>query len=168
MGTPQYMSPEQCLGENLDGRSDIYSVGILLYEMLAGTVPFKSPVASAVAVHQVQTPPAPPRSFNPNIAPQIEAVVLRTLEKRREMRPQTASQLSQEMIQAATTAFKSGLASVSATPIPRRMSNPNLKRSAKLKISKRRLRTRFRAKFWLKTKQKNRIFPAVSKPLSRM
>lgn len=117
MGTPQYMSPEQCLGEALDGRSDIYSVGILLYEMLAGTVPFKAPVASAIAVHQVQTQPAPPSSANPNIAPQVENVVLRALSKQRELRPQTASILAQEMIQAATAAFKSGLAPVSTTPI---------------------------------------------------
>ncbi len=123
MGTPQYMSPEQCLGEPLDGRSDLYSVGILLYEMMAGTVPFKSPVASAIAVHQVQTPPIPPRSLNPNIAPQVELVILRLLDKRREMRPQTASQLAREMIQAATIAFKAGLTDVSAMPI----SAPNVK-----------------------------------------
>ena len=60
MGTPQYMSPEQCMGEQLDGRSDIYSVGIVLYEMLCGTVPFKNAATSAIAVHQVQTPPPPP------------------------------------------------------------------------------------------------------------
>ena len=117
MGTPQYMSPEQCLGEPLDGRSDIYSVGILIYEMLAGTVPFKSPTASAIAVQQVQMPPIPPRSLNPNIPPSIEEVVLRALDKRREMRPPTASHLSQELIQAATVAFKSGLAAISETPL---------------------------------------------------
>lgn len=117
MGTPQYMSPEQCMGEQLDGRSDIYSVGIMIYEMLAGTVPFKSAAASAIAVHQVQTPPAPPRVLNPNIPPQVEEVVLRALEKRREMRQQTAQKLSQELIQAATTAFKSGVAAVSVVPI---------------------------------------------------
>lgn len=117
MGTPQYMSPEQCMGEQLDGRSDVYSVGILIYEMLAGTVPFKSPAASAIAVHQVQTPPPLLRTYNENVAPQIEAVVMRALEKRREARPQTAQQLSQELIKAATFAFKAGLANVSATPI---------------------------------------------------
>ena len=117
MGTPQYMSPEQCMGEQLDGRSDLYSVGIMLYEMLSGSVPFKSPAASAIAVHQVQTPPAPPRSLNPNIPPQVEEVVLRALEKRRELRQQTPQKLSQELIQAATNAFKAGVASVSAVPI---------------------------------------------------
>ena len=108
MGTPQYMSPEQCMGEKLDGRSDIYSVGIVLYEMLCGTVPFKNAVTSAIAIHQVQTAPPPPRAINPNITAQIEAVILRALSKQRESRPPTAQNLSQEVIQAATIAFKSG------------------------------------------------------------
>ncbi len=110
MGTPQYMSPEQCMGETLDERSDVYSVGIVLYEMLCGTVPFKSPAASAVAVYQVQNQPAPPRSVNENIHPQIETVVLRVLAKQREMRPQTAQTLAQELIHAATIAYKDGYA----------------------------------------------------------
>ncbi|MCY7347486.1 MAG: protein kinase, partial [Pyrinomonadaceae bacterium] len=110
MGTPQYMSPEQCLGESLDGRSDIYSVGIVLFEMLCGAVPFKSPAAAAVAVYQVQNQPPAPRSINPNIAPSIEAVILKCLDKRRENRPPTALQMTQELIQAATLAYKSGYA----------------------------------------------------------
>lgn len=118
MGTPQYMSPEQCLGQPLDARSDIYSVGIMLYEMMCGTVPFKSPAASAIAVHQVQTPPPPPRNANPNIHPQVEAVILRALEKNREQRQQSALQLAQEFIQAATVAFKAGDTGVSTVPIP--------------------------------------------------
>lgn len=117
MGTPQYMSPEQCMGEQLDGRSDIYSVGIVLYEMLCGTVPFKSATASAIAVFQVQNLPPALRSFDPNIHPDVEAVILRSLEKDPDARQRTALQLSQEMIKAATTAFKSGMAEVSVVPI---------------------------------------------------
>lgn len=117
MGTPQYMSPEQCMGEQLDGRSDIYSVGIVLYEMLCGTVPFKSATASAIAVFQVQNSPRALRSINPNIHPDVEAVILRSLEKAPDARQRTALQLSQEMIKAATTAFKSGTAEVSPVPI---------------------------------------------------
>jgi len=119
MGTPQYMSPEQCMGESLDARSDIYSVGIMLYEMLTGTVPFRSPTASAIAIHQVQTAPQPLRTINTEIHPAVEAVVLKSLEKQREPRQQKASQLAQELIQAATLAFKSGFTAVPVAPIPK-------------------------------------------------
>jgi formylglycine-generating enzyme required for sulfatase activity len=117
MGTPQYMSPEQCLGEQLDGRSDIYSLGIVLYEMLCGTVPFKGPSASAVAVFQVQKQPPPLRSLNPEIHPEVETVILRSLSKSPDDRPRTAPMLSQELIKAVTFAFKSGFTAVSAEPI---------------------------------------------------
>ena len=118
MGTPQYMSPEQCMGEPLDGRSDIYSVAIVLYEMLCGTVPFKHAATSAIAIHQVQTPPIPPCAINPNITPQVEAVILRALSKRREMRQQTAHNFSQEFIKAATAAFKAASAPTIFAPPP--------------------------------------------------
>jgi serine/threonine protein kinase len=97
MGTAHYMSPEQCLGEALDSRSDVYSTGIVVYEMLCGRVPFNSPTSTAVAVQQVTQTPPPPRSINPGISPSVEAVVLHTLEKRREARPQTAVGLAQEL-----------------------------------------------------------------------
>jgi serine/threonine protein kinase len=97
MGTPQYMSPEQCMGEELDGRSDVYSMGILLYEVLCGSVPFKSPTPSAVVVQHVTQKPAPLRSVNVSIPAAVEAVVLHALEKKREARPQTAKALAQEM-----------------------------------------------------------------------
>jgi len=118
MGTPQYMSPEQCMGENLDARSDVYSVGIVLYEMLTGTVPFKSPTASAIAIHHVQTTPQAPRLINDEIHPQVEGVVLKSIWKQREHRQQRASQLAQELIQAATVAFKTGFNAVPTAPIP--------------------------------------------------
>ena len=108
LGTPQYMSPEQCMGEPLDGRSDIYSVGIVLYEMLCGTPPFKNFPASAIAVHQVRTAPPPPCSLNSNVTDKVEAVIMRALSKLPEERQRTAQMLSQELIQAATIAFKSG------------------------------------------------------------
>jgi len=109
MGTPQYMSPEQCLGDPIDGRSDIYSLGIVLYEMLCGVVPFKSATPSAVAVFQVQNPPPLLRSLNPDIDPGVEAVVLRSLSKQPDSRQQTALEFSQELVAAATSSFKSTL-----------------------------------------------------------
>jgi serine/threonine-protein kinase len=96
MGTPHYMSPEQCLGEELDGRSDIYSLGVVLHEMLSGQVPFNSPASTAVVIQHVTQPPPALRAINVSISPAIEAVVLRALQKRREDRPQTANDLAQE------------------------------------------------------------------------
>jgi tRNA A-37 threonylcarbamoyl transferase component Bud32 len=97
MGTPAYMSPEQCLGEDLDGRSDIYSAGVVLFEMLCGVVPFNSPTATAVVMQHVQQAPPPLRVLNVSISPAVEAVVLRALAKRREDRQQSAKQLADEL-----------------------------------------------------------------------
>ena len=104
VGTPHYMSPEHCLGEELDGRSDIYSLGIVLFEMLTGVVPFNSPTTTAIVVKHVNDPPPPPRTFNPKISPAVESVTLRALEKRRGARPQTAGEMARELIAAAGSA----------------------------------------------------------------
>jgi serine/threonine protein kinase len=101
VGTPQYMSPEHCLGEELDERSDIYSLGIVLFEMLTSVVPFDSPTPTAIVVKHVNDPPPSPRALNPNISPAVESVVLRAIEKGRDARPQTAGELARELIAAA-------------------------------------------------------------------
>ncbi len=97
IGTPHYMSPEQCKGEEIDGRSDIYSLGIVLFEMLTGFVPFNSKTPTAIVVQQVNQAPPPLREINPEISPAVEAVVLRALAKRPEARPQTAGELAREL-----------------------------------------------------------------------
>ncbi|HNJ43002.1 MAG TPA: serine/threonine-protein kinase, partial [Acidobacteriota bacterium] len=81
VGTPYYMSPEQCRSQYLDARSDIYSLGIILYEMLTGTVPFASRTLSAVIIQQVTEPPRPLRDHRPEISPALERVVLKALAK---------------------------------------------------------------------------------------
>src|SRR5262249_14503009 len=103
VGTPQYMSPEQCLGEELDGRSDIYSLGVVLFEMLTGVVPFDSPTLTAIVVKHVNDPPPPPRTLNPRISPAVESIALRALEKRRDARPQTAGEMARELVAAASS-----------------------------------------------------------------
>ena len=124
VGTPYYMSPEQCLGEELDGRSDIYGLGIVLFEMLTGVVPFNSATPTAVVVQQVNQAPPRLRTLNANISPAVEAVVLHALDKRREARPQTAGDLARELIAAVNgtspTLMRStaGIAASPAAPEP--------------------------------------------------
>ncbi|MBI3650592.1 MAG: SUMF1/EgtB/PvdO family nonheme iron enzyme [Acidobacteria bacterium] len=117
MGTPHYMSPEHCMGEELDHRSDIYSLGIVLFEMLAGVVPFNSPTPTAVIVQHVNQAPPSLRALNASIPPAVEAVVMHALEKRREARPQTAVHLAQELMAAVQgSPFTSPSGSMPARP----------------------------------------------------
>jgi len=81
MGTAQYLSPEQAQGKPVDARSDLYSIGIVLYEMLTGVVPFDAESPVSVALKQVSEGPIPPRERIPEVPPALDAVVLRSLEK---------------------------------------------------------------------------------------
>jgi serine/threonine-protein kinase len=80
LGTPKYMSPEQCSGTAVDARSDIYSLGIVLYEMLTGALPFHG-TAMAVALQHATTPPRLPREINPQLPESVERVVMKALAK---------------------------------------------------------------------------------------
>src|SRR4051812_44449744 len=81
MGTAQYLSPEQAQGHAVSAASDLYSVGIILYEMLTGRVPFEGESAVTIALKQVSEAPVAPSALNPAIPPALEAVILRALEK---------------------------------------------------------------------------------------
>jgi serine/threonine-protein kinase len=81
MGTAQYLSPEQAQGHAVTARSDLYSIGIVLYELLTGRVPFEAEAAVTIALKQVSEAPVPPSQINPAVTPELEAVVLRALEK---------------------------------------------------------------------------------------
>jgi eukaryotic-like serine/threonine-protein kinase len=81
MGTPHYLSPEQAQGQAVTAVSDLYSVGVMLYEALAGRVPFEADSAVAIAMKQVSHTPQRPSSLNPDVSPALDAVVMRALEK---------------------------------------------------------------------------------------
>ncbi|HSD24739.1 MAG TPA: Stk1 family PASTA domain-containing Ser/Thr kinase [Solirubrobacterales bacterium] len=81
MGTAQYISPEQAQGRETTPRSDIYSIGVILYEALTGRVPFQGDSAVAVALKQVSEAPRRPSAINPNVPPALDAVVMRALAK---------------------------------------------------------------------------------------
>jgi hypothetical protein len=95
VGTPQYMSPEQATGEPLDGRSDLYSLGVMLYQMLIGVVPFDAPSTPAVLIKHLNEVPERPSRRRPDVAvsPALEAIALRCLEKDPANRFQTAEQV---------------------------------------------------------------------------
>jgi serine/threonine-protein kinase len=96
VGTPYYMSPEQCRSEELDARSDIYSLGIILYEMLTGQVPFLAATPVGVVLKHANEQPRPLRELRDSIPEPLEAVVLRALNKERKDRQETAAQLAAE------------------------------------------------------------------------
>ncbi len=86
LGTAQYLSPEQAQGHAVGARSDLYSIGIVLYELLTGKVPFEADSAVTIALKQVSEAPVPPSRLNPRVTPELEAVVLRALAKQPEDR----------------------------------------------------------------------------------
>lgn len=93
VGTPSYMAPEQGLGEKPDGRSDIYSLGVVLYQLATGRLPFESETPMAVAIMHIHDPLPPPRSVNPDLPETIERVILKALTKERQDRYATVAEM---------------------------------------------------------------------------
>ena len=97
LGTAAYLSPEQAQGQPVDARTDIYSLGTVLYEMLAGRPPFAGESPVAIAYKQVNEPPVPPSQINPDVPPSLDAVVMRALAKNPANRYQTAREFADDL-----------------------------------------------------------------------
>jgi len=97
IGTPNYISPEQCTSLPVDARSDVYSMGVILYEMLTGRVPFGGGSTSTVLLRHLQEPPAPPSRFRPDVGKALEQALLRALAKNPSQRFASAAQFSDQL-----------------------------------------------------------------------
>ena len=97
IGTAQYLSPEQARGEQVDPRSDVYSTGCLLYELLTGTPPFTGDSAVAVAYQHVREDPIPPSRVNSDVSPAIDAIVLKAMAKNPANRYQSAAEMREDI-----------------------------------------------------------------------
>jgi serine/threonine protein kinase len=103
VGTPEYMSPEQCRGGQVDARTDIYALGVMLYEMLTSHTPFEADNYTALAHSHIYEPPPPPSRYNPRVSPAVQAVVLKALEKSPADRFQSAVEMAVALEQAVAT-----------------------------------------------------------------
>jgi serine/threonine protein kinase len=96
MGTPEYMAPEQVAGKQVDERADIYALGVILFEMLTGRVPFTGESAIAVGFQQLRDPPPSPRAINPQIPEEVARIILKALEKNPIQRYRTVDEMRRE------------------------------------------------------------------------
>src|SRR6266567_968913 len=94
VGTPDYMAPEQVIGEEVDARADLYSLGVILYQMVTGTTPFQGETPMQIAAQHLQVPPPSPQMFRPDLPMAVEQVILRALAKRPSERYLRAEDLS--------------------------------------------------------------------------
>jgi serine/threonine protein kinase len=125
MGTPEYMAPEQAEGKSIDYRTDLYALGVVLYQMLTGQAPFRGTTPSATLHAVVYEPPPPPRQLNPGLPPAIEAVLLKALAKQPDQRFQQGA----EMVAALRGAPSGALRGAVESPRPAQRAPTRPKRS---------------------------------------
>jgi len=97
MGTPDYISPEQVKGKRGDGRSDIYALGVMLYEMLTGKVPFTGPNPFVIMNDRLLNNPVPPREIDPSISPELQEIIYRAIERDPAKRYQSAREFAKDL-----------------------------------------------------------------------
>lgn len=124
MGTAQYLSPEQARGESVDARSDLYSAACLLYEMLAGRPPFTGDSPVSVAYQHVRELPPEPSTFNPELTPALDALLLRALQKDRQHRFQDAASFRRALRAASSGVMPTPGPGVSRATIPGHVAVP--------------------------------------------
>jgi serine/threonine-protein kinase len=122
IGTAQYLSPEQARGAPVDARSDIYSVGIVLYEMLTGTVPFTGDTPLEIAMKHLSAVPEPPSAKRPDVTPELDQIALRALAKNPQDRYQSAEEMEADLARAARGQAVSPETEEAATQVLRGMS----------------------------------------------
>lgn len=118
LGTAQYLSPEQASGQEVGAASDIYSAGVVLYEMLTGRVPFQGDSLMAVVMKHREEQPVPPRELNPEIAPDLEAVVLKSLSKTVQGRFHSAYDFSRDLKHTSVYRKAAGAGGSAGTAVP--------------------------------------------------
>ena len=97
VGTPAFMSPEQASGEKVDHRCDLFSLGVVLYRLTTGQMPFRGDSTMAILTTLASHTPKPPREVNPETSPRMSALIERLLSKDREQRPKTAKEVAEEL-----------------------------------------------------------------------
>ena len=120
IGTPEYMSPEQVEGKDSDCRSDIYSFGVILFEMVTGRVPFAADTPFAVAFKHQSEKPSRPQDLNPQIPSQLSAIILKCLEKDRQKRYQSTEDVCRDLSQVEETIQTAALAAPWTKPTTRK------------------------------------------------
>ena len=131
MGTPEYMSPEQAEGEKVDYRTDLYALGVVLYQMLVGQVPFRGTTPHAILHAVIYDPPAPLRQIRQDVSPAIETVVLKAIDKRPERRYQSGAELTKALAEALTSQVQPFVVPPHPGPAPAVPSKPDESAGAK-------------------------------------
>ncbi|HLE52938.1 MAG TPA: protein kinase, partial [Anaerolineales bacterium] len=108
IGTVYYLAPEQALGQEVDGRADLYALGVMLYELTTGRLPFTADDSLAVISQHLNAPVVPPRAYNENIPPSLDALIVRLMSKRAEDRPASAQDVSSMLEHLSSVAEEAG------------------------------------------------------------